>query len=389
MYVPVMYVISFFFVSVMAMIRISLASLLLACAACTSHTPLSARDQYEARENGLDSTQLLSEATDRPLRVRAPHRFNLPKSIIEILEVKKPLVPELQVGCEEGLIRTENYSQDKEIDKKYKLRRKRSVDNSKSKRSSYYPGYAINSQLSNFGFWQPPVYQIRRPYIIPVWGAPGRIPIYFPPQPILINPGYPPDNRPNGYVPPVSGYLPPKPQTTTPSSQDPGVIRNRFEDGPVWDVEESPNQIPSQSVTTTTTARPTRRRRPNRPSSTHPPIVHRPNPNSGVNNLAPLIPPANIRPPPPFEFSTTASPPPATRPSAQAAGPSSTSRPSKGRQPSNCVWAIISCCSGTSSSVSYSCFEQYNCVGAFWDSSPCDSDFARAAVNTAENYYFS
>lgn len=369
----------------MAIIRITLAALLLACAACT-YTPLSARDQYEARENGVDSTQL-HEATDRPRRVRAPHRFIMPKNIIEILQVKKSSVPELQVGCEEGLIQTETYSQDKEVDKKYKLRRKRSVENSKSKRSSYYPGYSVNSQFTNFGFWQPPLYQIRRPYIIPVWGAPGRIPIYFPPQPILINPGYPPDNRPNGYLPPINGYLPPKPQTTTPSPQDPGFIKNRFDDGPVWDVAEAPNQIPSQSLTSTTAATPTRRRRPNRPASTHPPIVHRPsNATSDVNNLAPVLPPINIRPPAAMAFTTTTPPPLTSRPQASTAPPP---KPSSGRQPSNCVWAIISCCSGTSPRVSYSCFEQYNCVGAFWDSSPCDSDFARAAVNTAENYYFS
>ncbi|XP_031338555.1 uncharacterized protein LOC116167347 [Photinus pyralis] len=55
--------------------------------------------------------------------------------------------------------------------------------------------------------------------------------------------------------------------------------------------------------------------------------------------------------------------------------------------PNSCVWAIISCCSAATNNVNYNCFEQLGCVGSFWGSSPCDSDFAHAAISNAMNYY--
>lgn len=55
--------------------------------------------------------------------------------------------------------------------------------------------------------------------------------------------------------------------------------------------------------------------------------------------------------------------------------------------PSNCVWAVVSCCSATSTKVAEACFEQRGCPGPFWDRSPCESDFAQAAINKALEYY--
>lgn len=55
--------------------------------------------------------------------------------------------------------------------------------------------------------------------------------------------------------------------------------------------------------------------------------------------------------------------------------------------PSNCVWAIISCCSATSITPPQNCFEQRGCPGPFWGNSPCHSDFARTAIAAAVEYY--
>nr|CAI5821207.1 unnamed protein product [Callosobruchus analis] len=63
--------------------------------------------------------------------------------------------------------------------------------------------------------------------------------------------------------------------------------------------------------------------------------------------------------------------------------PTTSSRPG----PSNCVWAVVSCCSVTTNAVPESCFEQRGCPGPFWGASPCDSDFAKAAIEAALKYY--
>lgn len=55
--------------------------------------------------------------------------------------------------------------------------------------------------------------------------------------------------------------------------------------------------------------------------------------------------------------------------------------------PNSCVWAIISCCSAASNSINYNCFEQLGCVGSFWESSPCEGEFAQAAISNAMSYY--
>lgn len=55
--------------------------------------------------------------------------------------------------------------------------------------------------------------------------------------------------------------------------------------------------------------------------------------------------------------------------------------------PSNCAWAVVSCCSASSTEVPESCFEARGCPGPFWDRSPCESDFAKAAIKRALEYY--
>ncbi|KAF5300072.1 hypothetical protein FQA39_LY11264 [Lamprigera yunnana] len=194
-------------------------------------------------------------------------------------------------------------------------------------------------------WWQPQVSSIKRPYYIPVWGSQGQLPIYFPPQPIYTNPGYPADNPPN------NAYLPPEPTDNSTVS-----TINKFEgddrDRPVWGMSSNES---SSAV------KPTRRPRPSNANAvTHPPIIR------DDHGVAERV-----------TTTTTSMPVPE-----EVAPP-----PSNDNLPSRCVWAIISCCSASSNAVSYDCFEQLGCNGAFWDDSPCDNDIARAAISNVMNYY--
>ncbi|EDW83131.2 uncharacterized protein Dwil_GK22477, isoform C [Drosophila willistoni] len=44
---------------------------------------------------------------------------------------------------------------------------------------------------------------------------------------------------------------------------------------------------------------------------------------------------------------------------------------------SNCVWAIVNCCSRGSTKIRYACFEDFNCHGAFWGVNPCADETIR------------
>ncbi|XP_041565023.1 uncharacterized protein LOC108140579 isoform X2 [Drosophila elegans] len=77
---------------------------------------------------------------------------------------------------------------------------------------------------------------------------------------------------------------------------------------------------------------------------------------------------------PNFE-SSAGTPAPTQRPGARPANPPPTSAP----KVSNCVWAIVNCCSGDSKKIRYNCFEEFNCHGAFWDINPCADQEIRDA----------
>lgn len=239
-------------------------------------------------------------------------------------------------------------------------------DDSDRRKRSYYPwsGQIAPLQYESFTHWKPPTYQLSRPYYIPIYGAPGRIPVYYPPQPLLLNPGTPQDNptfpRQNIYLHPFTttrpgadsnfdgqSYLPPK--------TDKPAIEDKFgmdDDAPVWggnngQTDKTTTQRPS-------TMRPTRLPKPQ--SETLPPLLHV-DTDKGTNQLSvdqPEVPPPEAPP----------------------------------RQgPSNCVWAIVNCCSVSNPRVVEACFEQRGCPGPFWGKSPCEGDFARAALENTLNYY--
>ncbi|XP_060526534.1 uncharacterized protein LOC132702113 [Cylas formicarius] len=224
------------------------------------------------------------------------------------------------------------------------------------RKRSYYPwaGGLPNRQLSVFeanSIWKPAVYQLNRPYYIPVYGPPNRRPIFYPPQPL--NPGFPQDNP---VKPPFvgPGYLPPEtpPVTSSPNSST-MKITDRFneeedDDAPVWG-DGVKNVVPLSGDSEETV--PTR---PSVANSVLPPLVHGPK-RQGAQ-------------------------------SESASGSVAPSRVPSG--PSDCVWAIISCCSVSDPRIiPENCFEQRGCAGPFWGTSPCESDFAKAAIESAVNYY--
>lgn len=301
--------------------------LLLALASPNASKSLeTSRDQYKAQKDKPYPPQLLSEATDKTVDVRRP--LSIKSEPIKKDEVFEKIFPPTT----------------KDLGGKLQ-RRKRSDNSKKAKRTieNYFNRWSpthVNSlvdvpPLDAFSAWKPQVYQISRPYYIPVWNRPGKLPFYFPPQPIYVNAGSPQDNPPN------REYLPPDNSTVVPT------INKYDENPPVWG-----------AVSTTTTVRPTRRpSRPGQSRPTIPPLLHKP----GDKIPGP---------------STTAKIPSAIKPGAPP-----------GKQPSRCVWATISCCQPSSGDVSYSCFEQLGCTGAFWDSTPCQSEFANAAIQNIMDYY--
>ncbi|TMW43064.1 hypothetical protein DOY81_011857 [Sarcophaga bullata] len=54
---------------------------------------------------------------------------------------------------------------------------------------------------------------------------------------------------------------------------------------------------------------------------------------------------------------------------------------------SQCVWAIVNCCTGRSNEIRYSCFEQNGCYGAFWGLNPCADNVRDSFVNYVAEYY--
>lgn len=82
-------------------------------------------------------------------------------------------------------------------------------------------------------------------------------------------------------------------------------------------------------------------------------------------------------PPRPQRTTTTTTPRPTT----------SNDSNSISKGPSRCVWAIVSCCTASSGQVDFGCFEELGCQGPFWDTNPCDSEVAKAAIANALNFY--
>ncbi|KAJ8926171.1 hypothetical protein NQ314_021478 [Rhamnusium bicolor] len=305
----------------------------------------SERDQYENRHDKPHAVQLRSEATDSMLQVSVPQR----PAFIE-KETNTGIETLSAVGNSET------------------GRKKRGFSRWNGQRTQL-AGY------ESFTMWKPPVYQLSRPYYIPIYGTPGRVPIYFPPQSLNINPGTPVDNPLPNRPFTGPGYLPPKeylPSSTSTEKVTTMKIIDRIngddddddDDRPIWgDSPPAPaaTQRPSNIVPT----------RPTRPPSMadFPPLVHDVN-NSGTNILA-----AESQSAEDSISNIFSRPPQRTTPRPAVSGPS------------NCVWAIISCCSAANNAVPDSCFEQRGCPGPFWGSSPCDSDYAKAAISAALNYY--
>lgn len=173
------------------------------------------------------------------------------------------------------------------------------------------------------------------------------------------------------------------------------------DDRPVWDMNfiDQPSRPTTQRIPT---------RRPQRPgTTTSPPLFHRNDTISGStsgqssgssvgsrpNSKVPGISDGNqlFRPAIPEDLFTSRPPvQPTQRPpfTQQEEVPSVIMGGQGERRPvSRCVWAIVSCCSVGSVDISYNCFEQLGCIGAFWGPSPCESEFARAAIAAALNYY--
>ncbi|XP_076259847.1 hadley isoform X2 [Rhynchophorus ferrugineus] len=218
----------------------------------------------------------------------------------------------------------------------------------KRKRSYYSPNQNYVSLLDASQVWRPATYTISRPYVIPVFSISNRYPIFYPPQSVYSNPGSPVDNP---LKPPYQApeYLPPK--TTSKPNTDVGdrLGGDDDNDAPVWGTVEMVGMPLSGNVDKESEVTPTRAPR---PSQSRPPLIHN---TQSVTTTT-----------------TTPTPPP----------------PRAASGPSNCVWAIVSCCSASSpKDYSNSCFEQRGCPGPFWGSSPCDGDFARAAIAAAVKYY--
>ncbi|XP_056642186.1 uncharacterized protein LOC130448722 isoform X2 [Diorhabda sublineata] len=206
--------------------------------------------------------------------------------------------------------------------------------------------------FTRMSIWRPPVYALNRPYFIPIYGPSGGIPIYFAPQPFGGQ-----DKPP--YMGPA--YLPPKEQPE--STQAPSVnVVDRFnydddDDRPIW------NKGSSNSISDSD--------KPARPPADN--SIHL---SAADENMMREI--FKIRP------TQSAQQPPRTIPTTTTSTPPPTQDPPG---PSNCVWAVVSCCSADTNVYPERCFEQRGCPGPFWGGSPCDTEFAKAAVAAALKYY--
>lgn len=70
------------------------------------------------------------------------------------------------------------------------------------------------------------------------------------------------------------------------------------------------------------------------------------------------------------------------------APPSAAPSPTPGKRGiSQCVWAIVNCCSNGDSEIRYSCFEQNGCYGAFWDLNPCAESVRDNIITYVADYY--
>ncbi|KAL1512875.1 hypothetical protein ABEB36_002386 [Hypothenemus hampei] len=235
------------------------------------------------------------------------------------------------------------------------------------RKRSYYPwAMTPTNSLSIYNaatLYRPAPYTISRPYYIPVYGYSSGHLIFYPPQPLYRNPGVPKDNP---IIPPVSPSFFQGPSYLPPEDKKPDMTMNRFggeddddNDRPIWGtsglVQMSLNGGSSQQDNPVIPTRPPADSDDQRdfPSLMHEQTTKRNEPEVAVTTQQSIAAQNAIR-----------------------------------RGPSNCVWAIISCCSAADpSSVPLNCFEQRGCPGPFWGSSPCQGDFARSAIQAATNYY--
>ncbi|BFF90885.1 uncharacterized protein DMAD_09318 [Drosophila madeirensis] len=67
--------------------------------------------------------------------------------------------------------------------------------------------------------------------------------------------------------------------------------------------------------------------------------------------------------------------------------PRATPRPTPSPKVTNCVWAIVNCCSKNSKKIRYNCFEEFGCSGAFWDINPCAEQSVFDADERLEETY--
>ncbi|XP_050424742.1 uncharacterized protein LOC126835911 isoform X2 [Adelges cooleyi] len=58
-----------------------------------------------------------------------------------------------------------------------------------------------------------------------------------------------------------------------------------------------------------------------------------------------------------------------------------------GKEPSRCVWAILSCCVPANMPVKFTCFDVLGCSSAFWDTNPCVPAIIKVAMDEATKYY--
>lgn len=58
-----------------------------------------------------------------------------------------------------------------------------------------------------------------------------------------------------------------------------------------------------------------------------------------------------------------------------------------GKEPSRCVWAIMSCCAPANTPIRYTCFDVLGCSTAFWDTNPCVPAIIKTALDQATMYY--
>ncbi|KAI8130831.1 hypothetical protein FF38_07885 [Lucilia cuprina] len=70
-----------------------------------------------------------------------------------------------------------------------------------------------------------------------------------------------------------------------------------------------------------------------------------------------------------------------------ARAPTASPQPASEAGISQCVWAIVNCCSSRNTEIRYSCFEQNGCYGAFWGLNPCADNVRDTFINYVADYY--